>query len=55
MLHKMRNKHLLNLYYMSGTMLGSRNTNIQRNPQYTDKEALRQTLSIKCSENCEGL
>ena len=36
MFHKMKNKHLLNFNYMPGP----RNTNIQRNLQYIDKEAL---------------
>ena len=55
MLHKIRNKHVLNFYCMLGTTLGSRNINIQRTPQYADKEALRQILSMECGENSGGI
>lgn len=54
---KMRNKHLLNFYYISSMRMGSRDTNIRRKQTVLqrERERLRQILSIKYSEYGERL
>lgn len=51
----MRNNHLLNLCCMSGKMLGSRNTNIQRNLQYHRERDSGSNTSGERSEFSAGL